>query len=79
MSRCAGGPPSCPGVVRWPSWMSGSVWKALPDGREDLSNVWEWLKGYPKYPGVVRRPSWMSGSFRETIPNVREFSGGPPG
>ena len=72
MSGCARGPPSCPGVVGWPSRLSASVRKALPDVQEALSDVWEWSNDYPKYPGVVRRPSRMSGSGQETIPDVQQ-------
>ena len=79
---CAGGPPGCPGVVRWPSRMSRSVQKALSDvrsGREAHSDVWEWSAGPPGCPGVVGRPSWMSGSFREALPDDWELSGVPLG
>ena len=42
----SGGPPGCPGVVFWPSRMSGS-------GREALMDVLEWSGGPPRCPGVV--------------------------
>ena len=71
------------------SRMSGTVWKALPDIREALSNVQKWLGGSLGCPGVVGSfpgclggvgsPSRMSGSGRDTLPNVRELSGAPQG
>ena len=58
----SGGPPGCPGVVGWPSRMSGSVRKALPDVREALSDVRDWSGGTLGCPGVVKRLSQISGS-----------------
>ena len=62
---CAEGPPSCPGVVGWPFWMSVS-------GRETLLNVREASRmsssGWEPLPNV-----------REALSDVRECSNGPLG
>ena len=85
-------PCECLGVVGrlfwmsgWPSQMSGSVRKALPDVREALSDVREalldireWSGGSLVCPGVVERPSQMSKSGRETLQDVRKWSRDPP-
>ena len=67
------------GMVERPSRMSGSGQKSLPEVREALSNIREFLEGPPGCSRVVGRPSRMSGSGREALPNVRVWSGGPPG
>ena len=70
VQKWSGGPPGCPGVVGWPSWMSES-------GRETLPNVQEWWE-VPRCPGklaVIQECSEgprMSGSGRENLLDFRE-------
>ena len=76
----------CPGVVGWPSQMSGSFREVLSErpgvvgrssrksrsGREDLPKVREWSGGPPGSPGVVGRSSQKFGSGREVLTEVWE-------
>ena len=56
-----GGPLGFPGVVGKPSWMSGSVRKAIADVREALSDGRECSEGSPGYPGTPGYPGERPG------------------
>ena len=73
--QCPGGPPGYPGVVGWPSRMSGSGWNVLPDVREALPVVREWSGDPSECSGVVGGPPGCPGGLAD----VREWLGGPPG
>ena len=56
-TKCLGGPPGCPRVVRKPSRMCGIGQETFPNVQEAVPNVWEWLGGLSECPRVVERPS----------------------
>ena len=59
-------------MVGRPYQISGGGRESLPDDREALLDVREWLENPRGCPGVVGRLSRMYGSEREALPDVRE-------